>query len=268
MSATVHKHASVCATLRCASTPDYAAIAMNCTRDAAATALREAAGAGLFRRLLLPGLGNAPVYQPTAKAGAVDSRNAPKFLRAGLSEAGRWRGLLRGGVVFSMGQNLDWLSAEAQSELHAQHAIPAIGHAGALVASDTHGRYRIVVPVPPADATKSPKARKAAIESAAMRWLPLLEQGSAELHFVTRAGLAADVLQTELSALLSGETGGDSSELAELDARIAADKTGLARVQLASRRAELAAAVAAAATQPAGAFPWHALAGNVLQVSV
>lgn len=262
MSATVYRHASVCAALHCATIPDYAAVALHCTRDAAASALREAAGAGLFRRLLLPGLGNAPVYQPTAKAGAVDSRNAPKFLRAGLSEAGRWRGLLRGGVVFFADSNLDWLLAEAQSELHSEHAIPTAGHAGALVARDAHGRYRIVVPVPPADATRSPKA---AIDSAAVRWLPLLEQGIADLHFATRAGLAADALQAELSALAPAEKGDDASELSELDARIAADKTGLARVQLASRRAELAAAVAAAATQPS-VFPW--LAGTVLQVAV
>lgn len=262
MSIAIHQHASVCAALHCATTPDYAAAALNCTRDVGASALREAAGAGLFRRLLLPGLGNAPVYQPTAKAGAVDSRNAPKFLRAGLSESGRWRGLLRGGVVFLAGRNLDWLSAEAQSELHSEHQIPAVGHAGALVARNAYGRYRIVVPVPPAEATKSPKA---VIDSAAVRWLPLLEQGYAELHFVTRAGLAADALQAELSALAPAEQGDDASELAELDAHIAADKTGLARVQFAARRAELAAAVAAAITKPP-AFPW--LAGNVIEVAV
>lgn len=262
MSAAVHQHASVCAALHCASTPDYAAAALNCTRDVAASALRNAAGEGLFRRLLLPGLGNVPVYQPTAKAGAVDSRNAPKFLRAGISEAARWRGLLRGGVVFLAGRNLDWLPVEAQSALHVAHAISATGHASALVAHDAQGQYRIVVPVPPADATKSAKA---VIDSAAVRWLPLLEQGIAELHFVTRAGLAADALQAELSALVPAETGGDSTELEELDARIAADKTGLARVQLAARRAELVAAIAAAAAKPAE-FSW--LAGNVLEVAV
>ena len=64
------------------------------------------------------------------------------------------------------------------------------------------------------------------------------------------------------------DTQGDvSRELAELDARIEADKTGLARVQLARRRAELAVALAPVqADMIAGTFPW--LAQEVVEVQL
>ncbi|MFL9864163.1 hypothetical protein PQR67_08285 [Paraburkholderia fungorum] len=257
---TIREHASACAALHCASTPDYAAAALNISRDDAASALRDAASAGLFRRLLLPGLGNAPVYQPTAFAGGLDARRAPKFLRAGLSESGRWRGLLRGSMVFFATSNLEWLTSAAQSILRERFAVPGKGHAEPLIARDDAGRYQLYVPVPPADAIKSSSA---VIASAAARWLPLLEHGATNLHFVTLVGRAADALQSALSDLAPPSQNDATRELAALDARIAADGTGVARVQFAHRRAELAA-VAVAAAKPA--FPW--LVSEVVEVRV
>jgi hypothetical protein len=209
---------------------------------------------------LLPSLGNAPVYQPTAKAGGIDARRAPKFLRAGLPESGRWRGLLRGGVVFFAASNLEWLTPDAQALLRERHAIPGKGHADALIAREAAGHFHVYVPVPPADASNSPSA---VIASAAARWLPLLECGATHLHFVAPAGRAADALQVALSDLVPPSQNDAARELAALDARVAADGTGVARVQLAHRRAELSAAVADA---PAPAFSW--LVNEVVGVRV
>jgi hypothetical protein len=258
MLSTIRDHASACAALHCCTTPSYAAAALNLSQDEAVSALREATAAGLFRRLLLPGRGNAPVYQPTAKAGGVDPRRAAKFLRAGLSESSGWRGLLRGGVVVTRHSNLTWLTSKATVLLCDQHSIPSRGHAEPLIARDEAGHYQVHVLVPPGEASKSPAA---VIGSAAPRWLPLLEHGANRLHFATLSGHPADAMQAVLSQLVPASQDAVASELAALEARIAADATGVARVQLAGKRAELAA-VAAATPEPA--FPW--LAREVVRV--
>lgn len=257
----IHDHAATCAALHVCTTPAYAAAALRCSRDEASAALREATAAGILRRFLLSGLGNTPCYQPTACAANTDSRHAPKFLRAGSSDAARWRGLLRGSVAFVAAPELAFLTQEAQAVLCEQHAIPTAGHAQAIVALDEGGRHAVFVPVLPRMAEHMPHG---AISAAAARWLPLLERTSAMLAFVTTAGRAADILHAALSELVPVAASDARAELAAIDARIAADPTGVARLQLARQRAELMAAIDSASA--ADAFPW--LARDVVAAEV
>ncbi len=262
MQSAIRDHAATCAALHCCTTPAYAATALNCSLDTAAAALRHAVSAGLFRRVLLSGLGRVACYQPTAKAAGIGSRSAAKFLRAGASAAAIWRGLLRGGAVFAV-HGKEWLTVDAQALLREQHGIPHAGHADPLVALDRAEHHHIYVPVPPVQAGQSASI----IANAAARWLPLLEQGAAHLHFIAAAGCSADAVNAALAEFAPDTQGDVSRELAELDARIEADKTGLARVQLARRRAELAVALAPVqADMIAGTFPW--LAQEVVEVQL
>lgn len=242
--------AAQCADLLCCTTPAWTAEALNLSREVAASALRDAAKSGVFRRLLLPGLGNVPLYQPTAKAAGMDARRAPKFLRAGLSESGRWRGFIRGGTVFAGGLDSCWLGTDSRQNLCDRAAIQGAGYAAPSISGDDESGYRIVVPVPPSLAIASAYG---VITSAAMRWVPLLEHGGHVLQFATLAGRAADAMRLALAELAPASTDTVARELADLEARLAKDTTGLARIQLARQRAELAAAVASV---PAPAFPW------------
>ncbi|PQV45826.1 hypothetical protein B0G83_11564 [Paraburkholderia sp. BL21I4N1] len=156
--------------------------------------------------------------------------------------------------------SLVWLTIEATLLLCEQYAIPSKGHTEPLIARDSSGGYEVYVLVPPEEAGKSPGA---IIGNAAARWLPLLEKGATHLHLVTLAGCAAGALQSALSQFVPASHEDAVSELAQLDARIAADGTGAMRVQLAHRRAELAAASAVA---PMPAFPW--LSNKVVGVQV
>jgi hypothetical protein len=246
----VQSLAAHCADLLCCITPAWAAEALNLPREVAASALRDAAKSGVFRRLLLPGLGNLPLYQPTAKAAGIDTRRAPKFLRAGLSEPGRWRGFIRGGTVFAGGSSSPWLGGGSRQKLCDREAIQGAGYADPVISGNEESGYRIVVPVPPSEASASPHG---VITSAATRWLPLLEHGGHALQFATLAGAAADTMRAALAELTPASTGTAARQLADLDARIAADTTGLARIQLARQRAELAAAVTSAQVP---SFPW------------
>ncbi|MCG9082364.1 hypothetical protein [Laribacter hongkongensis] len=258
MQSAVRDHAATCAVLHCCTTSAYAAAALNCSPDTAAAALRHAVSVGLFRRVLLPGLGRVSCYQPTAKAAGIGSRAASKFLRAGASAAAIWRGLLRGGAVFAvLGQ--EWLTTDAQALLREQHGIPHVGHADPLVGLDHVAHHHIYVPVPPAQAGQSASI----IANAAARWLPLLEEGTVHLHFVSTAGRAADAVRAALAELVPDTHADATRELAELDARIAADKTGVTRIQLARQRAELAAALIAT---PSDTYPW--LARTVVEVEL
>lgn len=259
MSSTVHQHAADCAAMHCCTTPMYAAIALCCSRDAAASALREASSVGLLRRTLLPGMGTTPCYQPTSKAADVPARLAPKFLRAGLPEPGRWRGVLRGGIVFQAPPGHTFLTAQMSASLSAEFAIPHRGYAEPLIAREGTDRHHIYALITPQEATKSAES---AIANACLRWLPLLEQGNALLHFVTLSGRAADALQSALSEHLPVPDNA-VRELAELDARVASDVTGAARIRLASRRVELLTAIS---TAPTSLCPW--LAGNVVGIEV
>jgi len=255
----VLRHAAQCADLLCCTTPAWTAKALDWPREAAASVLREAAKSGLFRRLLLPGLGNVPLYQPTHRAAGIDARRAPKFLRAGLSEPSRWRGYIRGGTVFGSGSVSSWLNAGSRQKLYDFVAIPVTGYAEPLIAGDDESGYHILVPVPPDEAIANPHGL---IKNAAARWIPLLEHGGHALQFATFAGLAATSMRLALAELMPVSTGNVARELADLDARVAADTTGLARVRLARQRAELAAAVASV---PASMFPW--LMGDLVEVS-
>ncbi|WP_287878080.1 hypothetical protein [Aquitalea sp.] len=260
MESAICTYAAMCAALHCCTTPAYAAGALNFTLYDAADALRNAAADGLFRRVLLPGFARTACYQPTPKSADINSRNAAKFLRAGAAAAVLWRGLLRGGA-FAAVPCCDWLSADAQAALRALHGIPSAGHAEPLVGIERASeKYCIYVPVPPALAAQSANV----IANAAARWLPLLEQGTARLNFIAATGRTADALNAALVEFVPHASDYAALELAELDARIEADKTGLARLQLARPRAELAAVLASAA-EPAP-YPW--LAHQVVSVSL
>jgi hypothetical protein len=255
----IHQYAEECAAMRICVTPAYAADALNCSPDAVSTALRDAASVGLFRRLLLPGLGNTPVYQPTSKAAGVDAKRAPKFFRAGIDETLRWRGLLRASVIGQHHGSRTFLAVESARELCDRHAVPLRGYDEPLLSRDGEGRYRTHVCVPPHQALKSARGL---IERAILRWSAWLQEGGIDLHFATLAGRPAGAMQTAL-AEYTPSSNSAMQELLELDARIAADRSGVARIQFASHRSELAAAVDATATAE---FPW--LVTNVTEVCV
>lgn len=222
-------------------TSDLAVRPLDCTPDAARTTMKLLADAGYFRQLLIPGLGNKICYQPTAKAASLRGPLIPKFLRAGLSKTARFRGLLRGYVRFVSHPNLSYLTAAQQSELCRRYGVHETGHARALVGLDgTH--YHVFVPV------LNSEKPAAAIEAAASRWLPLLDSGSATLHFVALAGLPADASRETLIAL-APVADGAAHELTKLDAEIKADMTGLAGLRHAARRAALASEIEAAGAE-------------------
>ncbi|UXZ60796.1 hypothetical protein NUJ28_15040 [Burkholderia multivorans] len=259
MPISINQYAEACAAMHLCVTPALAAEALRCSPDTASVALRDAVSAGLFRRLLLSGLGNTPVYQPTAKAAGVDAKLAPKFFRAGIDETQRWRGLLRAGLIAQDHHVHTFLTVEnarAQCEIH---AIPMRGYDEPLLSHDAAGLHHAHVCIAPQAALKSSPGL---IERAILRWSPWLQDGGLELYFVTLAGRPADALQAALSEYQPPSSGA-ARELAELEAHIATDRTGAARIQFASRRAELAAA---AELEPATVFPW--LQTSVTQVRV
>lgn len=245
----IHQYAETCATMRLCVTPALAAEVLRCSPDAASAALRDAVSDGLFRRLLLPGLGNTPVYQPTAKAASVDAKHAPKFFRAGIDETQRWRGLLRAGLIAQAHHAHTFLTVETAREQCEVHAIPMRGYDEPLLSRTTAGLHRAHVCIAPQAALKSSPGL---IERAILRWSAWLQDGGLELRFVTLTGRPADALQSALSEYQPPSSGA-AQELAELDAHIAKDRTGAARIQFATRRAELAAA---AELEPATVFPW------------
>ncbi|MFM0301072.1 hypothetical protein PQQ99_13190 [Paraburkholderia sediminicola] len=255
----IRQYAEDCAATHICATPAYAAEALHCSPDTASAALRDAVSAGLFRRLLLPGLGNKPVYQPTAKAAGVDARRAPRFFRAGIGEAPRWRGLLRAGVIGQNATAHTFLPVESARELCDRHAIPLRGYEEPLLARDGAGPYRTYACVPPQAALESAAGF---VERTILRWSAWLQDGGLELHFATLAGRAAEAMQMVL-AEYGTPAHGAMRELVELDARIASDRTGTARIRLANRRAELAAL---AAVESNAAFPW--LVTTVTEVRV
>lgn len=249
MLAPIHQYANACATLHLCVTPALAAEVLRCSPDAASATLRDAVSVGLFRRLLLPGLGNTPVYQPTAKAAGVDAKHAPKFFRAGIDETQRWRGLLRAGLIAQDQHAHTFLTVETAHAQCEVHAIPVRGYDEPLLSHAAAELYRAHVCIAPQAALKSSSGL---IERAILRWSAWLQDGGLELRFATLAGRPADALQAALSEYQPPSSGA-ARELAELDAHIAADRTGAARIQFASRRAELAAA---AELEPATVFPW------------
>lgn len=229
-----------------------AALALDCTPNAARATLKLLSDAGYFRQLLTPGLGNKICFQPTRKAAGLTGPLVPKFLRAGLSKTARLRGLLRGHVRFVSHPDLACLTVAQQTELCRRCGVPETGHARALIGlSGSH--YHIFVTILP---NEKPAA---IIESASFRWLPLLDYGSATLHFVATSKGAAEV--REALAILSPAEDRAGAELAKLDAQIAADTSGLAGLRHAARRAELVAELGAAGQ----GFDWL---GSVVEVTL
>lgn len=229
-----YQHAQHCAEHELCTSPALAAGALNCTPDAAREALKIAADAGYFRALLVPGCGHKIYYQPTPKAAGIRGRDVPKFLRAGLSPAGVVRGLLRHTASLA---RPEWvpLTVTEQVEICRNAGVPERGHTRVLLASEPE-LLHIFVPVLPAEAAAG------AIVGAACRWLPLAERQPLRLHFVTpQGGQAAVDLPTTLDVMKPADL---HASLAEMDARIAGDRSGMLALQLASERAALAAEVA------------------------
>lgn len=246
----IKEHAHACALAEACTTADIAAQALSCTLDEARSALKYAADSGYFRATLLPGLGNKIVYQPTAKAIHFSGRVVPKFLRAGIAEETRRRGLLRGFVRFSARPKQCFFATAGQTALCKKHGIAERGHARALIGYAGANSHDIFVPV-----LKLEKPI-AAIESACFRWLPLLESGIATLHFVSESDTAA-MLRDALNALAPPPADVRARDaLAALDAEIAADKSGLAVLKNATRRAALVLEIEAKAEGGAGDYPW------------
>jgi hypothetical protein len=257
MPPTIHDHVAVCATLHCCTTSAYVEAVLNYSTEAAKFSLRQAAAAGLLRRVLLPGTERTAYYQPTAKAAGIRAYGAPKFLRAGVPTSSLWRGVLRGGVVFVSASDDRWLTMDAAYGLLEQHGIMRSGYVEPLIAMDHAGRYHIYVPVLPSKTDIDASV----IFDAAHRWLPILEDGKAHLHFIATAGRSAEAIRTALAQLVP--TNIDAAKLAEINARIASDKTGVAMIELARERAELTAALI---TSQSNSFPW--LMNSVVEVSL
>lgn len=248
------QHAQHCAAHELCTSPTLATAALNCTPDAAREALKIAAGAGYFRSILVPGCGYRTYYQPTPKAAEIRGNVIPKFLRAGLSPAAAVRGLLRHAASIARPE-LAPLTVVEQLKLSRDTGVQERGHARALLAREP-GMLHIFVPVLPSES-----AAGVAVGAAA-RWLPLVELDPFRLHFVTPAG---GQVAAKLRAVLAVTKPTNSrAELAELDARIAADHTGLLSLRLASERAKLAEAVEAS-SPPARLF---AMLGEVIELKI
>lgn len=245
----IRSHALWCAMANACTTAELAARALDESLEGARAALKLAAEAGYLRALLAPGLGNTLCYQPTPRAAGACGQPIPKFLRAGLSPEARWRGLLRGFVRFAARPELFYLASEDLAALCRCWGIPQRGYAHALVALNG-GHSDIFVPI------LKKETPIAIIEAAADRWLPLLESGTATLHFIALAGEPAEVVRTALAALAPVADDCLRDELAALDAEIAADRTGLAALRFAARRAALMAELAATQADGANAYPW------------
>lgn len=257
--ADTRQHAYNCAQTECLITPELASRALNCTPDAAREALKDAADAGYLRPLLLPGLGNKIIYQPTAKAAQCRGPNAPKFLRAGLAQDARWRGLLRGFVRFAARPELSFLPVEELAALCLRYGIQERGHARALAGLDG-AHTHIFAPI------LRVEKLIAAIETASFRWLPLLDSGVATLHFSAQAGPVAAGVNAALAAL--APRAGDvnlRAELEALDAEIQADKSGMAALKLSARRSRLQIEIEAAGTAGGADYGWL---GGVVEMQV
>lgn len=252
----IKTHAVECAATECLSTPDLLASALDCPVETARAALKFGCDIGLFRPVPLPSLGGRIAFQPTPKAlkrAGSDMPSCPKFHRCGQPPDARMRGFLRGFVRFSGRPELSFLGAQAQeSEVCAPNSIPTLGYSRALIGLDLAQHLHIFTPVLRAE---NPAA---AVELAALRWLPLLNSGRATLHFVA-AGAAAEALGATLKNFTTTPAESPAArELAALDAQILADKSGLLAIKFGVKRRELAAVVAAAGPAARPGYPWLA----------
>lgn len=258
----IRQHAFACALSEACTTSTLAARALSASRDDARAALNLATQAGYLRVTLLPGMGNNICYQPTPKAAGASHKHAPKFLRAGLTQEARWRGLMRGYVRFCARPQLSYLPATEQGELCLRYGIPERGHARALVGLDG-AHYHLFATI------LHGEKPIAAIESASFRWLPLLESGTATLHFVAADSEALAAIREALSALQPSTLGSDLQvELAALDAEIAADHSGVATLKLAAPRAALVAKIQSNQTADVEQLPPYPWLGDVVEAKI
>jgi len=257
----IRQHAFACAAAEACTTSTLAARALGASRDDARAALNLATQAGYLRMTMLPGMGNNVCYQPTPRAAGASHKHAPKFLRAGLKQEARWRGLMRGYARFLAHPQLSYLSTAEQGELCLRFGIPERGHARALVGLDG-AHYHIFTAV-----LHGEKAI-AAIESASFRWLSLLETGTATLHFVAADSEAVAAIREALSALQPSTPSSNlQAELAALDAEIAADHSGVAALKLAAPRAALVAKIKSVETADTEPLPYPWL-GDVVEATI
>lgn len=247
---TARQHARACARAEACTTAEIAARALGCSPDEARSALRMLADGGYLRASLLSGFGNKLYYQPTPRAASFEGTSVPKFLRAGLGADARLRGALRGYVRFAARPELAYLSTTEQSELCRDGGIAERGYARALLGREgTH--THIFAPILP---NERPIA---AIEGAAFRWLPLLETGTATLHFLALAGASTAGVREALATLTPCTEASDFlAELAALDAEIAADRSGLVALRSTARRAALVAEIEATHDSEAQGYRW------------
>lgn len=257
----IRQHAFACALSEACTTSTLAARALCASQEDARAALNLATQAGYLRMTMLPGMGNNVCYQPTPKAAGASHKHAPKFLRAGLTQEARWRGLMRGHVRFLARPQLSYLSAAEQGELCLRYGIQERGHARALVGLDG-AHYHLFATV------LNREKPIAAIESASFRWLPLLESGTATLHFVVADSEAVAAIREALSVLQPSTPSSDlQAELAALDSEISNDRSGLAAVKLAAPRAALVAKLKSVETADIGQLPYPWL-GDVVEAGL
>lgn len=239
------QHARVCAALELCTTLAAFADLENSTESAAREALKSAARDGYFRPVLHRG---TRAYQPAGKAG--DRRKTtPKFLRSGLSDESIQRGLMRCRIVATR-QDLAWLSASESAALCEKYGIQSRGFPRALVGLEGAHYHIFSTVLESEDPVR-------AVLTASGRWLHLLDSGSATLHLVAQAGEPSTALLDVLGSMTQAPL--LRSRLEKLDAEMAADSTGAARLTMAGRRADLATRL----TEEEGRYPWL---GGVIEV--
>lgn len=218
-------HLAVCRDYELLTCPEILAAAEGVdTLDPARQALKTMVEKGYFRTLNVPGFNNKIWYQPTAKGAQIGQPSIPKFLRSGLPATARQRAVLRTFAYFFTTHD-SFLSIGEQAALCQKFFLPWAGHARPLVAVNG-GHYHIYLPILLTDEPLS------SIETAAARWLPLLDAGHGTLHFVTfnkqKIDDALAVLMPPLPLYKHHEI---RNRLIEIDAVITNDQTGLARMQ-------------------------------------
>jgi hypothetical protein len=229
-------HATTLTELQVCTTAEISALALTCTPEHAREILKSLVLRGHVRALLLPGLGNTVVYQPTGKVHPTKT-NLPAFLRATATNSARLRGLLRGYVCFASHPNLRYMPASQQLQLMRRYGVQSRGYAPAIVGlNNLHAN--IFVPFVP-NACEIAHA----IEIATLRWLPMLTEGNATLHFVA-ARQHAIAVQLVLSSIEGNQIETSSQQLKEVRRQIAEDNSGLAAIRLANKVRELETAIA------------------------
>lgn len=241
--------AAHCASLELCLSPELAAAALSLPLADVRKALAEAAATGFYRRVLLPHKRTALVYQPTPKGAGLQvlpgaAARVPRFLRTGLLPSAAERAMLRGYVALVWHPDTCYLTIDQQAAVCGEYAVATRGYARALMSSDWH----LYVPVLSSDHAIR------VVTTAAERWLPALEpiesgphRSICSLNFVTQAGHRADALRAAIEELRGPNLAAD---LATLDRRIAADRTGALVIRHAAERMALSEAATSTSGQP------------------